>query len=223
MAKFFCRHLIFLFYMFLVFAPGVMDSYAEEIGYPMVLQAMVGKMVISNDDPRVSGGDYDITLFGVAVQQPYGGNLFKYGIETGALFNWQSESRAYAASGGGSGGTLAIAVDIQAFLLDYFFGGYVSVEPVKWLRLYVGAGPLIIYGSREIDEDNPNTQEMETSSESSLSAGVYGRTGVDLIFAEWVILSAGVRGTKTGLSFEEPTGEVDIEGWQYFMGISLRF
>lgn len=209
--------------MFLVFAPGAVDSYAEEIDYPMVLQVMVGKMVISNDDPRVSGGDYDITLFGVAAQQPFGGSLFKYGIETGALFNWQSETRAYAASGGGGGGTLAIALDIQSFLFDYFFGGYVSFEPVKWLRLYLGAGPLIIYGTRETEQDDPNTQEVETRSESGLSAGVYGRTGVDLIFAEKIILSAGIRGTKTGLSFEETIGEVDVEGWQYFGGISFRF
>ena len=114
-------------------------------------------------------------------------------------------------------------MDIQSFLFDYFFGGYVSFEPVKWLRLYLGAGPLIIYGTRETEQDDPNTQEVETRSESGLSAGVYGRTGVDIIFAEKFILSAGIRRTKTGLSFEETTGEVDVEGWQYFGGISFRF
>jgi len=197
MTKFFCRHFVLLFYMFLVFAPDAVDSNAEEVDYPLVLQLMVGKMVISNDDPQVSGGDYDITLFGVAAQKPFGGNLFKYGVEIGALFNWQSETRAYAASGGVCGGALAISVDIQSFIFDYFFGGYVSFEPVKWLRLYIGAGPLIIYGTRETEPDDPDTQEIETKSESGLSAGVYGRTGLDLIFAEKVILSAGIRGTKT--------------------------
>ncbi len=61
---------------------------------------MVEEMVISNDDPRVSNGDYNLTLFGVAAQKPFYGEMSRVGIETGALFNWKSEARAYAASGG---------------------------------------------------------------------------------------------------------------------------
>jgi len=200
------------------------DSFAEEAERPLTLQLMLGEMVISNDDPQVSGGDYDITLVGVAAQKPFwGGDLAQAGVEIGALLNWKSETRAFSASGGGGGGTIAVSVDINQFLFDYFFGGYVSLRPIKWLRLYVGAGPLLIYGSRETDETDPATSQVETKSESGFSAGVYGRGGIDMIFSENFNLGAGVRATRTGLSFNDTTGKVDVEGWQYFGVISFRF
>ena len=179
--------------------------------------------MISNDDPRVSDGDYNITLFGVAAQKPFYGEISQFGIETGALFNWKSETRAYAASGGGSWGTIAISTDINQFIFDYFFGGYISLQPIKWFRLYAGAGPLLIYGSRETEEKDPVTSQVETKSDSGFSAGVYGRGGIDIIITENFILGAGIRGTKTGLSFNDTIGHVDVEGWQYFGVISFRF
>ena len=199
------------------------DALAEDADRPLTLQLMVGEMVISNDDPQVGGGDYNVTLFGVAGQKPFWGNWAQAGIETGALFNWKSETRAYAASGGGGGGSLAVSVDIDQFLFDYFFGGYASIQPVKWFRLYVGAGPLLIFGLRGTEETDPATSRTEQKSESGLSAGVYGRGGIDIIFTKNFMLGAGVRGTQTGLSFSDTAGKVDVEGWQYFGVITFRF
>jgi len=213
--------LLFLALLF-VFISAPVRTNAEEVERPIILQFMIGEMVISNDDPRVSDGDYDVTLFGVAVQKPFYGKMTPVGIETGGLFNWKSETRAYAASGGG-GGTVAISADINQFLFDYFFGGYVSFQPLKWFRLYAGAGPLLIYGSREYEEKNPTTSQIETKSDSGFSGGVYGRAGIDIIISENFILGANIRGVKTGLSFNDTVGNVDVEGWQYFGVISFRF
>lgn len=205
-----------------VFVSAPIRTDAEEVERPIILQFMVGEMVISNDDPRVSDGDYNITLFGVAAQKPFYGETILAGIETGGLFNWKSETRAYAASGSG-GGTVAISADINQFLFDYFFGGYVSLEPLKWFRLYAGVGPLLIYGSREYEEKDSMTSQIETKSDSGFSGGVYGRAGIDLIISENIILGANIRGIKTGLSFNDTVGNVDVEGWQYFGVISFRF
>ena len=205
-----------------VFITAPVRTNAEEVERPIILQFMIGEMVISNNDLRVSDGDYNITLFGVAAQKPFYGEMTLVGIETGGLFNWKSETRAYAASGGG-GGTIAISADINQFLFDYFFGGYVSLQPLKWFRLYAGAGPLLIYGSREYEENDPNTFQTETKSDSGFSGGVYGRAGIDIIISENIILGANIRGIKTGLSFNDTVGNVDVEGWQYFGVISFRF
>ena len=205
-----------------VFITSPAKTNAEEVERPIILQFMIGEMVISNDDPRVSDGDYDITLFGVAVQKPFYGKMTPVGIETGGLFNWKSETRAYAASGGG-GGTVAISADINQFIFDYFFGGYVSLQPFKWFRLYSGAGPLLIYGSREYEEKDPARSQVETKSDSGFTAGVYGRAGIDIIITENFIIGASIRGAKTGLSFDDIVGNVDVEGWQYFGVISFRF
>ena len=164
MTEFFSRTLIFpacliIFFLLSTAPPAAADD-------RMVVQLTYGVMVIPNDDPLVSGDDYDISLLGVAAQKPFGGDLFKYGVETGAFFNWQSEIRSFAASGGGGGGSAAVAVDIHSFLFDFFGGGYVSVSPVKWLRLYLGGGPLLIYGYRTTEEDNPVVPGVTTGSES---------------------------------------------------------
>ena len=205
-----------------VFITAPVRTNAEEVERPIILQFMIGEMVISNDDPRVSDGDYNITLFGVAAQKPFYGEMTLVGIETGGLFNWKSETRAYAASGGG-GGTIAISADINQFFFDYFFGGYVSLQPLKWFRLYAGAGPLLIYGSREYEKKDPTTFQIETKSDSGFSGGMYGRAGIDIIISENFILGANIRGIKTGLSFNDTVGNVDVEGWQYFGVISFRF
>ena len=206
-----------------IFVTGNAKTYAEEVERPMILQFMIGEMVISNNDPQVRDGDYNVTLFGVAAQKSFYGEISQFGIETGTLFNWKSETRAYAASGGGGGGTIAISTDINQFIFDYFFGGYISLQPIKWFRLYAGIGPLLIYGSRETEEKNPATSQVETKSDSGFSAGVYGRGGIDIIITENFILGAGIRGTKTGLSFNDTVGHVDVEGWQYFGVISFSF
>ncbi|MEW6672273.1 MAG: outer membrane beta-barrel protein [Thermodesulfobacteriota bacterium] len=200
------------------------DVSAEEAEQPLTLQLMVGEMVISNDDPQVSGGDYTITLFGAGAQQSFfGGNLAQAGIETGLLLNWKSETRDVSVSGGGGGGSLAVSVDINQFLFDYYFGAYGSIRPIKWLRLYVGAGPLLIYGQRETEETDPATAQVETKSESGFSAGVYGRGGIDFVFTENFMLGAGARATRTGLSFNDAAGKIEVEGWQYFGVMTFRF
>jgi opacity protein-like surface antigen len=217
------KTLIFSFLALLfIFVTGNVKTYAKEVEPPMILQFMIGEMVISNDDPRISDADYNVTLFGVAAQKPFYGEILQFGIETGGLFNWKSETRAYAASGDG-GGTIAISTDINQFLFDYFFGGYVSLQPIKWFRLFAGAGPLLIYGSRETEEKNLVTSQAETKSDSGFSAGVYGRVGFDIIVAENFLIGASIRGTQTGLSFDDTVGHVDVEGWQYFGVISFRF
>jgi len=199
------------------------NSFAREDEQPVTVQVLFGEMVIANDDPQVGGGDYKITLFGAAAQGPFFGNTAQAGIETGLLLNWESETRAFAVSGGGGGGSLAVALHINQFLVDYSFGGYVSLQPIKWLRLYIGAGPLLIYGSRETEETDPATSQTEKKSESGFGAGVYGRTGIDLIFADKFMLGAGIRGTRSSLTFNDADGKVDVEGWQYFGVLSFHF
>ena len=211
--------------MAIIIIPALNPSkvHAVEGDRPMGLQLMLGKMVMANDDPKISGSDYDITLGGVAVQAPFAGTTAQAGLEVGALLNWDSETRSFTASGGGGGGSLVVAVDINQFLVDFFFGGYVSIQPIKWLRLYLGAGPLLIYASRETEENDPVTTHSEKKSESAFGVGVYGRTGIDIVFSKQFSIGMGVRATQNGVTLNDTAGKVDVEGWQYFGVLSFRF
>ena len=217
------RRMVRRLFLILVALSSFSPVYAQQEEKPKIAQLMIGQMVITNDNDRVSGGDYDIPLIGFAFQNPYGGSRFPYGLEGGALFSWKSDTRSFAASGGGGGGTISVSLDIEDFLADIFFGVYSSYVPTYWFRAYVGAGPLIIYGRRETEQVNSSTLQTESGSDSGFDVGGYVRIGVDFILTDDWILGVGIRGTKTGLTFTDSTGDVDVEGFQYYVGISARF
>ena len=59
---------------------------SQEVKEQLTGHVFYGKMLIPNNDSDLGGSDYDVSIFGVDVQKPYGGGTFKYGLETGALF-----------------------------------------------------------------------------------------------------------------------------------------
>ncbi len=199
------------------------DACSQEVEAPLIGHAYYGQMVIENDDPNVDGGSYDINLFGVDVQKRLRSGLLSYGYETGALLSVETEDRRARAAAGGGGGSLAVAVSFNFVLVDYFVGGFVGIAPADWLRLYAGAGPLLIWGSRETEREASADDDDATQSESELGAGVYVRAGLDILFTDIFGISAGVRFSETSLSFEETVGQVDVAGWQYYGGISFKF
>jgi hypothetical protein len=202
---------------------GPSDVHAEGKTAPIMIQVMVGEMNIANSDDQIKANNFDILLLGASAQKAYGGSLLNYGIEIGGLFHWQSDIRSYVISSDESGGTVAGSLDINAFLFDYFFGAYLSVDPAKWMRFYLGAGPLLIFGSRTTENVNPFTEKKESVHDSGYGVGNYARLGVEFIFTDRVIFSVSARHTWTNLSLEGPTDKLDIEGWQYFGGLSFRY
>jgi len=182
-----------------------------------------GKMIIQNNDPNLGGGDFDISMFGLDVQQANGQGNFKYGLEGGGFFSLDSEVRQFSASSGSGGGSASVSVDINSFLIDVFFGGYVGYRPVKWLQFNVGGGPLVIWGKRNTDPVATPYDETTSGSESEFGAGLYARAGIDIFFTENFGVNVGARITETTLSFENVVGKVDVEGYQYYLGLAYRF
>jgi len=198
-------------------------AFSSEVEDMMVGHAFYGKMNIENNDSDVGGGDFVISVFGADGQQAMGGDTVRYGWETGAFFSIDSDSRTVAASGGGGGGQVLVAVDVNSIMIDYFLGGYLGFEPNEHFRLYVGAGPLIIWARRETEPEETAPDYVTSVTESDIGAGLYARTGLDIFITEQFGFFAGARITETTLSFEDTTGKVDIEGYQYYGGIAFRF
>ncbi len=196
---------------------------SSEVEDMMVGHAFYGKMNIENNDSDVGGGDFVISVFGADGQKALGGDTVRYGWETGAFFSIDSDSRTVAASGGSSGGQVLVAVDVNSIMIDYFLGGYFGFEPNEHFRLYVGAGPLIIWGKRETEPEESAPDYVKSVSESDIGAGLYARAGLDIFLNEQFGFFAGARVTNTTLNFEDDAGTVYIEGYQYYGGIAFRF
>lgn len=199
------------------------QAFSSEVQDMMAGHAFYGKMYIENNNSDIEGGDFEIRVFGADGQKPMGGDSFKYGWETGLFFSIDSEARTWAASGGSGGGTVAVAVDVNSIMIDYFLGGYLAIEPNDHFRLYAGAGPLLIWAKRETEPEESAPDYINSSSESDIGAGLYARTGLDIFFNDQFGIFVGARINNTTLSFEDETGKVDIEGYQYYGGIAFRF
>jgi hypothetical protein len=207
--------------LFLCFNAANGMDFKEEA--PLISHIVYGRLVLDTDDLDYEDDDYSVDLVGYDTQQCHGGDRLKYGLEGGALLSWESDVRSIVVTGGGSGANVRVSADISALLIDVFFGGYLSVEPSPWARIYAGAGPLFLWGQRETDTLTADGETVESDSESGFGVGIYGRAGFDVIFQENIGLTIGARFTQTSLSFEDSVGEVDVEGWEYYAGFVFRY
>ena len=202
---------------------SVENGFSQEAKTPLFGHVFYGMMNIANNDPDVAEGDFDMPIFGVDAQKSLGGKIFTYGFETGALFSIDSDIRHFSASSGSGGGKAAVSVELNSFLIDYFAGGYLSFEPAKWLRLSVGAGPLLIWSQWETDPEASTADDAADQSDSGFGVGVYARAGLDLFVTETVGLTLGARINETTLRLQYATVEVEVEGWQYYCGLAFHF
>jgi opacity protein-like surface antigen len=189
---------------------------------PLISHMVYGQLILDTDDLDYEDEDYSVNLVGYDTQQCHGGDTLKYGLEGGALLSWESDVRSIVVTGGGGGAKVAVSADTSALLIDIFFGGYLSYEPSQRVRIYAGAGPLFLWGRRETDTLTTDDETVESDSESGIGVGIYGRAGFDLMFQENMGLTIGARFSQTSLSFEDPAGEVDVEGWEYYAGFVFR-
>ncbi|MBC2710263.1 MAG: hypothetical protein HGJ94_04470 [Desulfosarcina sp.] len=200
-----------------------MNAAAEEPPLPLYGQLMVAAFSADETDENLEEDSYDLTLFGVAAQKPLLPDLpVDLGFETGALLSWKSDTRFVQISSGPSGGTVRVEIDNKMLLVDYFFGGYAGFRLTRWLRLYAGAGPLLVYGYREIQPEPFNGESPEKTYESKLAVGAYARCGAEIVFTDRCMLGAGVRAMTSGLEFKESVGKIRYEGMQYLLSFSFR-
>jgi hypothetical protein len=190
---------------------------------PLVSHIVYGQLVLDTENLDYEDDDYSVNLVGYDTQQCHGGDTLKYGLEGGALLSWESDVRSIVVTGGDGGAKVAVSADISALLIDIFLGGYLSYEPSQWVRIYAGAGPLVLWGRRETDTLTADDEPVKSGSESGFGVGIYGRAGFDVIFQENIGLTIGARFTQTSLSFEDPVGEVEVEGWAYCAGFVFRY
>jgi hypothetical protein len=196
-------------------------AHSQDKDRPLYCQAIVSLMELEQDAPDLEEDSHDLTFFGVAAQKPFYGDRFEFGLETGGNFSMKNDTDVLYASVGSPGTTVAVDIDNDWFLFDYFGGGYVAANIARRIRLYAGAGPLLIYGSWS-HEPEENDQDLDDETESHLSAGLYARAGLEVFIIDRVSLGGGVRAMATGLHFDDEAGEIDVEGAQMFFNFTFK-
>ncbi len=196
-------------------------AYAWDSGAPLRCQVMGMHMAIEDDDADLDNDDYKFSIFGAAGQRAIHKDPFEYGLEVGLLFSIDNDRRYTSVSSGSDGGTVHVRFENKMLLIDYFGGGYVGYSFSKYLRLYAGAGPLIVYGRREYDPDE-NEYDDDSEVESKLSLGLYGRTGIEFSITDNFMIGGGIRALTSGLEFNESNSKIKYEGIQYVFNLTFK-
>ena len=104
------------------------NAFSQVTQSTMTGHVYLGKLTIEKSDPEIDGDDFENKTVGVDAQLPMSEGIFEYGIEAGALFGWDTDSRHFSASSGSGGGSVSISVDVNFFPGRFFLWEAMSMS-----------------------------------------------------------------------------------------------
>ncbi len=199
------------------------------------LQVWIGAIDTDDDFERTDpfdgsdlSGDFGhVPYFGGGVQRLWGSGLL-YGYEGGGLVAWKNDSTEFFGSGGG----VRVEVDNTLFSTEVYMGPVLSVQPLRWMRVYAAGGPTVAYAYLSDDDDNEDatpTDQVGAASASvdfssgghSVSITYYGRAGVEFEMPTGFTFGAHARYAPHEFDFDDG-GELKLDSVQYFVSFGAR-
>ena len=170
---------------------------------------------------------------GIEAEYVFYRNWVHLGLNSGGSIAWKNDDTKF--SGGvtnENGGTLRIDLDNSLFLFELHLGGYVRARISDRITTYAAAGPMVMYGEHEVEDENVEempAQPIETgtvvitnSDSNDINVGYYARAGIDFEIGENQHMGLGVRYLSTELDFDKTIGKIDIKGPQYVLTFTTR-
>ncbi len=210
---------------------------AEEDSGPL-MQAFFGSLQL---DDQVAGWDEfngepvsvefpsSLPSGGVEAEYRYGGSqAVDWGINSGGSIGWKSgDTRISGGFTDGTGGFIRFDFDNSLFVGELHIGAFLRAHLGERVSMYASAGPLVMYGQHEIEDEEvvaPDGENVDpgSDSDSAFGFGYYGRVGIDFQYSPGQHLGLGVRYLSAELDFDKTVGEIDIEGPQFVISYSAR-
>ena len=214
--------------------------YAEDEEHPRFMQVFLGSLQLNDQSGRWTNGfDEPVDLEfpsslpsgGMEGEYVYGEGYVHWGINPGGSIAWKNDDTRI--SGGftdETGAVIRVDLDNSFFLGELHLGAFVRARLGSKLTAYAAAGPMIMYGSHEVEDgDIPEvspsngTVVIENSDESDFGFGAYARAGIDYRIKGQQRIGLGIRYMYAELDFNRTVGKVDIEGPQYVFAYTMPF
>jgi hypothetical protein len=180
----------------------------------------------SNDVDGDSANDLSTMPFlGFGGQYAFSGQDTHFGLDGTVLFGWRSHDSSIAAGNGQA----RVNLDTSLWLVDLAMGIYGQTIFADNWRLYLAAGPMMLFGEyeEEIDDDDtegvPTDTSEESYSDSVFGVGGYARVGLEYRLANAAFLGFCVRGIATNLEFDSSLDDGGLNGVQGFLTYSQPF
>lgn len=158
----------------------------------------------------------------------------EYGINFGVGVSWKGDDTEFAGKVDDEGGTAFFRIDNEMLLVEAHIGPYLRGHLGSNVDFYLGAGPAIIYGSHDVDDDEVEEGEpapvlsngtviLTDDSSSDTIVGYYVRTGFEFDLGSGKQWGLGVRYLGGEMDFDDTVGEFDLEGLQVLLTYSAWF
>jgi hypothetical protein len=201
------------------------------------LQGVVGAGSFDADSltfqllPAESGKKEDLStmpIIGFIGQHLFSGDRTQLGVEGGILFGWRSRSTSALITSNQT----VVKIDSSLWLLDLSAGVCLNQRLGSRWRLYLAAGPAMVFGEYDADEDvmamegavDPAaTPGVRTGSESEFGVGGYARAGLEYEFAPLSLVGFSVRGLATNMEFNNTVDSSRVRGVQAFVTFTRNF
>lgn len=206
---------------------------AEE-EYPPRIQAFIGSLQLDDqvtqwdnigDEEAVVEFPSSLPSGGIEGEYPYGGGeTWRWGMNPGGSIGWKnSDTRISGGFSGDTGAVIRFDIDNSLFIGELHLGGFVRAGLTSKLSVYASAGPMVMYGRHQVEDEDIETPEpagngqvvITSSDESSFAFGLYGRAGIDYEYKNDQYLGLGFRYMAAEMDFSDTVGKVDLEGPQF--------
>ncbi len=204
-----------------------------------ILQVFMGVMELDDqtgewDEVSDDGVDVDFSslpIGGLETEYLFGRGWVHLGLNPGGSVVWKSDDTHFTgALTNDNGGTLRVELDNSLLLVELHLGGYVRGRLNDRITTYAAAGPMLMYGSHDIEneavEGTPQppagTVVIPESNSSDINLGYYARAGIDFQLDDKQYLGLGVRYMAAELDFDQTVGQLDIKGPQYVLTFTTQ-
>lgn len=181
----------------------------------------------SSDDPDASTTNdlSSMPFLGIGGQYAFSEGNSHFGLDGTILVGWRSRNSSVSAGNGQA----EVKLDTNLWLVDLAMGVYAQTIFGQNWRLYVAAGPLMLFGeySEDSEEENlevtPTEERKSSSSDSGFGIGGYARVGLEYRLANNAFMGLCVRGVETNLEFDSALDDGGLSGVQGFITYSQPY
>ena len=186
-----------------------------------------------NNNESVDVDFSSLPTAGLELEYLFGRGFVHWGINPGGSVSWKNEDVTFSGSlTENDGGTITYEADNSLLLVELHLGGYLRGRITERITTYLSAGPMIMYGYHEVEDENytetppsgspARSPTSDNSDSSDVAVGFYSRAGVDFEIGDNRYLGLGVRYISTELDFDRTIGKIDVKGPQYVLTYIAR-
>jgi hypothetical protein len=176
----------------------------------------------------------NLPTIGIEVETPYGNrdSGLEYGVNAGGGISWKGDNTKFAGKVDNGAGSVFFRIDNSLTILEVHIGGYLRGHLGKTTDVYLGAGPAVIFGSHDVEDEEEEAVPITTTNgtviltskdSSDVILGYYARAGVEFDLGSGKQWGLGVRYLGGEMDFDDTVGEFDLEGVQVLLTYSAWY